>query len=89
MCPRPLKSQYNKPIPGVVLSGYFFGVCEITIFFIVVAISDLVHNVETIFHLITCLQNMKILTEMSDAQGTAIYITVPWASLISQISRCC
>ena len=62
-------------------SGQFFRIFEIIIFCFVVAIFDLVHDVEAIFTFLNCKQNLEILSEMR-VMPVKLQFVVSRASLI-------
>ena len=68
----------------------FFRIFEIIIFCFVVAICDLVHDVETIFHLSYVLKaSGNLFRNISDACETANCSFMGITHISEKISRCC
>ena len=71
-------------------SDNFFRIFEIIIFCFVVAICDIVHDVETIFHLSYVLKaSVNLFCNMSDARETANCSFTGITHISEKISRCC
>ena len=74
----------------MIFSGQFFRIFEIIIFCCVVAICDLVHDVETIFDLSYVLTaSGNIFLNMSDARETANCSLTGITHISEKISRRC